>query len=158
MNWTRESLDPDIQVYFCLYHNINWTRETMYLWLLHCQLQRHFWRPIVRMCLAKSKNLLLVLQDAPKCIFSMKLRYSGQPKNNALFSTLHPLSLVIFATVVAFVLLRNSRFNFHCYTQCEAMPIHKSAQKWRCDLARLIARKITKGIHSCKPASRNRPY
>ena len=33
--------------------------------------------------------------------------------------TLHPLSLVIFATatVVAFILLRNSRFNFHCYTQ-----------------------------------------
>ena len=38
------------------------------------------------------------------------------------FSTHHPLSPVIFATatVVAFVLLCNSRFNFHCYTQCEA--------------------------------------
>ena len=37
------------------------------------------------------------------------------------FSTLHPLSTVIFATatVVAFVLLRDSRFNFHCYTQRE---------------------------------------
>ena len=40
------------------------------------------------------------------------------------FSTLHPLSPVIFAaaTVVAFVLLHNSRFNFHCYTQREATP------------------------------------
>ena len=42
---------------------------------------------------------------------------SGQQKNYAktLFSTLHPLSLVIFATatVVAFVLLHNYRFNFH---------------------------------------------
>ena len=38
------------------------------------------------------------------------------------FSTLHPLSPVIFATatVVAFVLLRNSRFNFHCHTQHNA--------------------------------------
>ena len=36
-------------------------------------------------------------------------------------STLHSLSPVIFATttVVAFVLPRNSRFNFHCCTQCE---------------------------------------
>ena len=35
--------------------------------------------------------------------------------------TLHPLYPAIFATatVVAFVLLRNSRFNFHCYTQRE---------------------------------------
>ena len=51
-------------------------------------------------------------------------------KNNAktLFSpTLHPLSPVIFATatVVAFVLLRNSRFNFHCYPQRETTPTQK---------------------------------
>ena len=29
--------------------------------------------------------------------------------------------------------------------------------KWRCDLSRLLARKITKGNHSCKPASLNCP-
>ena len=47
------------------------------------------------------------------------------------FSTLHPLSTVIFATatVLAFVLLCSSRFNFHCYTQREAMPTPKSARK-----------------------------
>ena len=47
------------------------------------------------------------------------------------FSTLHPLSLVIFATatVMAFVLLHNSRFNFHCYTQREATPTQKLAEK-----------------------------
>ena len=75
------------------------------------------------------------------------------------FSTLHPLSLVIFATatVVAFVLLHNSRFNFHCYTQCEAMPTQKSSRKWRGSLSWLLVRKITKGIHSCKPASLNCP-
>ena len=40
------------------------------------------------------------------------------------FHTLHSLSLVIFATatVVAFVLLGNSRFNYHCCTQHEAPP------------------------------------
>ena len=73
--------------------------------------------------------------------------------------THHPLSPVIFATatVVAFVLLHSSRFNFHCYTQREATPTQKSAQKWHCNLQRLLAWKITKGIHSCKPASLNRP-
>ena len=88
---------------------------------------------------------------------------SGQPKKDAttffFLPTLHPLSPVIFATatVVALVLLRNSRFSFHCYTQREATPTQKSARKWRCDLSRLLTRKITKGIHSCKPASLNRP-
>ena len=45
--------------------------------------------------------------------------------------TLHPLSTVIFATatVLAFVLLRNSSFNFHCYTQRDATPTQKSARK-----------------------------
>ena len=48
-------------------------------------------------------------------------------------STLHPLSPVIFATatVVAFVLLPNSRFSFHRYTQHEATPSQKSARKWQ---------------------------
>ena len=64
----------------------------------------------------------------------MNSRSSGQPKNDAktlFFSTLHPLSTVIFATatVLAFVLLRDSRFNFHCYTQREATPAQKSARK-----------------------------
>jgi len=74
------------------------------------------------------------------------------------FSTLHPLSPVILATatVEAFVLLHNSRFNFHCYTLHEAMPTQKLAWKWRCNLSWLLAWKITKGIHSCKIASLNR--
>ena len=37
------------------------------------------------------------------------------------------------------------------------MPTQKSAWKWRYYLWWLLARKITKGIHSCKPASLNRP-
>ena len=35
------------------------------------------------------------------------------------------------ATVVAFVLLRSSRFNFHCYTQREPTPTQKAARKWQ---------------------------
>ena len=68
------------------------------------------------------------------------------------FSILHHLSTVIFAnaTIMVFLLLHNSMFNFHCHTQCEEMPPQKSAQKWRCDLSQLLARKITKGIYSCK--------
>ena len=51
------------------------------------------------------------------------------------FPILHHLSTVFFAiaTVLAFVLLRNSRFNFHCCTQCEATPTQKSAWKWSCN-------------------------
>ena len=47
------------------------------------------------------------------------------------FSTLHPLSTVIFATatILAFVLLRDSRFNFYCYTQREATHTQKSSRK-----------------------------
>ena len=93
-------------------------------------------------------------------IFSMNSQSSGQPKKRCkdLFPP-HPLSPVISATatVLAFVLLHNSRFNFHCYTQREATPTQKSARKWHCDLSRLLAREVTKGIHSCKPASLNRP-
>ena len=52
-------------------------------------------------------------------------------RKDTFFPTLHPLSLVIFATttVVAFVLLCSSWFHFHCYTQHEATPTQKSAQK-----------------------------
>ena len=103
--------------------------------------KKHFWRPVVIMCQATSNN--------SKRISSMKLWSFGQPKTTQrhVFSTLHLLSLVIFATaaVVAFVLLCNSRFNFHCYTQHEATPTQKSARKWCCDLSWLV-QKITKGV------------
>ena len=51
-------------------------------------------------------------------------------RKDTFVSTLHSLSTVIFATatVLAFVLLRDSRFNFHCYTQHEATPTQKSAR------------------------------
>ena len=69
----------------------------------------------------------------PLTHFFYELAIFWSAKNDAktLFSTLHPLSTVILATatVLAFVLLRDSRFNFHCYTQREATPTQKSVRK-----------------------------
>ena len=86
------------------------------------------------MCLEISNNLLLVLWDAQKRIFFLRTRdllISPKTTQRHFLFTLHPLSTVIFATatVLAFVLLRNSNFNFHRYTQREATPTQKSAQK-----------------------------
>ena len=74
------------------------------------------------------------------------------------FSTLHPLSTVNFvtATVLALVLLHDSRFNFNCYTAWSNVYSEIGLEVC-CDLLRLLARKITKRIHSSKPASVNRP-
>ena len=113
------------------------------------------------MCLATSNDLLLVLTMPQNAFFSRTrdLLFSPKTTQRHFSSTLHPVSPVFFATatMVAFVPLRNSRFNFHCYTQREATPSQKSARKWLCDLSWLLARKIIKGIHSCKQASPNRP-
>ena len=86
-------------------------------------------------------------------LWTRDLLVSQKTTQRHFFSTLHPLSPVIFATatVLAFVLLRNSRFNFHRYTQREATRNRPGSA------LRLLARKITKRIHSSKPASLNRP-
>ena len=52
--------------------------------------------------------------------FPTKSRSSGQPKNDA--KALFFPVIFVTATVAAFVLLRNARFNFHCHTQREAIP------------------------------------
>ena len=59
------------------------------------------------------------------------LQINPKTTQRHLLFTLHSLSMVIFATatILAFVLLRNSRFNFHCYTQREATPTQKLARK-----------------------------
>ena len=110
--------------------------------------------PVVRMCLATSNNLLHVPQN--NFFHKLMIFWSDKKWSKDFFSTLHPLSPVIFATatVVPFVLLHNSRFNFHCYTQREPTPAQKSAQKWPLTTS---CTKDYKGIHSCKPASLNRP-
>ena len=87
------------------------------------------------------------------------LLVSQKTTQRHLFPTLHPLSMVIFATatVLAIVLLRDSRFNFHCYTQLRSNAYSEIGLEVHCDLSRLLARKITKRIHSSKPALLNRP-
>ena len=42
--------------YFRCVLSSQWKVVAVNLQILHCQLQRHFWRPIVRMCLATSSN------------------------------------------------------------------------------------------------------
>ena len=74
--------------------------------------------------------------------FSMHRWSSGQLKNDA------------NTTVVAFVLLRNCRFSFHCYTQHEAAPTQKSAPKWQ--LWRFVT-SYMEHFHLCKPALLNCP-
>ena len=75
-------------------------------------------------------NLLLAPQNA-FFLRSHDLLVSKKNDAKTLFFTLHPLSTVIFAiaTVLAFVLVRDSRFNCHYYTQREATPTQKSARK-----------------------------
>ena len=47
-------------LYFRCVLSSQWKAVTVNLRILHCQL-RHFWRSVVRMCLATSNKLLLVV-------------------------------------------------------------------------------------------------
>ena len=83
--------------------------------------------------------------------FPTNSQSSGSLKNDVktrFFFILHHLSSVIFAnaTVMAFLLLCNSTFNFHCYTQHEAMPTQKLAWKWRCDLSWLLCERLRRAF------------
>ena len=116
---------------------------TVNLQCLQCQLQRHFWRPVVKMYLATSNNLLLVLQDAKQQQQQQKTKHffhelaifwsaqNWQCKDTFCFHSPSP-SPVIFTNLIAvsFLLFRSSRFSFHCYTQREPTPTQKSARKW----------------------------
>ena len=64
-------------------------------------------------------------------LWTRDLLVSQKMMQRHFFSTLHPFSTVIFAIaiVLASVLLRDSKFNFHCYTQREATPTQKLARK-----------------------------
>ena len=103
------------------------------------------------MCLAISNNLFLMLQDAPKCISSTNSR-SGQPKNDAktLFSH-HPSPF------------HSNFYNCNSIGICTALrfqvqlPLSEIGPEVCCDLLRLLAQKITKHVHSSKPASLNHP-
>ena len=86
------------------------------------------------MCLATSNNFLLLLWDGKKRIFFHELAsfwLAEKRCKDTFFSILNHLSTVIFANaaIIAFLLLCNSTFNFHCYTQREATSIQKSARR-----------------------------
>ena len=94
------------------------------------------------MCLATSNNLLLVLQDAPKRIFSTNLRSSVQPKIDAKTLFFHPPSpfhgnfcncnSIGICTASQFqtqLPLRIVNSGIRLATQREATPTQKSARK-----------------------------
>ena len=89
-------------------HNVSGNKQKLVAGAIECP-KMHFFPPRTRDLLVSRKTM-----------------------QRHFFSTLHPFSTVIFATatVLAFVLLRDSRFNLHCYTQREATPTQKSA--WKC--------------------------
>ena len=92
----------------------------------------------------------------------MNSRPSGQLKNyaKAIFPILHHLSTVILAnaTVVAFVQLRNCRFNFHRCTLREATPAQKSAPEVLAATFRdFLRERLRRAFNSRKPASLNCP-
>ena len=81
---------------------------------------------------ARSQNVCIARAiGCPKTHLFHELAIFWSAKKRRRDTFLSTLSPVIFAaaTVVAFVLLRNSRFSFHCYTQREATPTQKSAHK-----------------------------
>ena len=83
---------------------------------------------------ARSQNVSRAIGCPKMHFFPLRNYYllvSQKTTQRHFFPTCHPLFPVIFANapVVAFILLRNSIFNFHCYTQREATPTQKSARK-----------------------------
>ena len=107
-----------------------------------------------------SNNLLLVLWDAQKCIFSTNSRSSYQAKNNAKTLFVHPPSPFHgnFCNCNSIGICTASQFKFQLllYTAW-SNAYSEIGPEVRCDLSRLLSRKITKRIHSSKPASLNRP-
>ena len=78
------------------------------------------------------QQLVVRALRCPKTHFFLRTRdllISPKTTQRHFLFTLHPLSTAIFATatVLAFLLLRNS--NFNCYTQHEVTPTQKSARK-----------------------------
>ena len=118
-------------IYFRCILSLQWKAVTVTLRISQCQLLRHFWKPVVRMCMATSNNLLLVLWDAPKRIFFLRtgdLLISPKTTQRHFFfppSIPFPryfLQLQQYWHLYCFAILSN-------FTQREAMPIQKSARK-----------------------------
>ena len=95
LTFARHCLSPLAAFAFQCVLSSQWKVVTVNLRILHCQLSRHIWRPIVRMCLAMSNNLLLMLQDAPKHIFFYELAifWSAKKKKRRYKNTFFPPSI-----------------------------------------------------------------
>ena len=128
---------------------------------LQCQLSRHFWRSIVSVSGNKQKLVVRAIGCQKKCILSTHWRFC-QPENAAKKNTwFHPPSPFPRNSCKRnsnglCTVLQYSNFNFRCKFVIHSL-LRNRPGSGSCDLSRLLARKITKGIHSCKPASLNCP-
>ena len=121
--------------YFRCIPSSQWKALTVNLQILHCK--RHFWRPVE--CVRQQAITSCSCYRMPQIYFFQRTRdllVSQNTTQRHFFLSPpppppNPLFPVIFATatILAFVLLRNYRFNFHCYTQREATSTQKSARK-----------------------------
>jgi len=83
------------------------------------------------------------------CLSEKRCRHFFYP------SSIHLSSVILAkATVVPFVQLRNSRFNFHCYTQCEATPTQKSSARKQYS----VKKKKKKFLHEDIPVAKLNLY
>ena len=89
--------------------------------------KRHFWRPIITLS-GNKQELVACAIGCPKMHF---FPHTHEKKKWCKDTFFHPPVILANATVVALGLLRNSRFNFHCYTQRDATPTQKSDWKWQ---------------------------
>ena len=111
--------------YFRCVLSSQWKAVTVNLQILYCQLYRHFWRPVVRMCAI----------GYPKTHFStiFAIFWSAKKRRKGIFS--HPPP-PFPSSLCNCNSIRNSRFNFYCYTQREVTPTQKLARKWCCNFLR----------------------
>ena len=147
--------------YFRCVLSSQWKAVTVNSRILYYQRQRHFLRPVVIMCLEISNNLLLVLSDAPKRIiyflffYELAISWSAPKRRKDTFCSpsipfpRYFLQLQQYWHLYCFAILVSTSTVIH-NAYSEIIP------EVRCDLSRLLARKITKCIHSSKPASLNR--
>ena len=117
-------------------------------------------RHVVIMCPEISNNFCSCFRMPQNAFFlrTRDLLVSPKTTQRHFLFTLHPLSTVIFLQLqqywhlYCFAILISTSTVIHSVKQ----RLLRNRLEVRCDLSRLLSRKITKRIHSSKPASLNR--
>ena len=90
---------------------------------------------VTNLCLSQEIFVMTKLLSGQKCFIATNIILLQQnfchDKHTFVATKMILVAAPASETLVAFVLLGNSRLNFHCYTQCEPMPTHKLAWHWQ---------------------------